>query len=190
MREVTKDGGRWLVLDVKGISNDALLGMSENPMHTLSNQQEEAIAEVIRAGLQEEGIAAEIRAEVPPAPPGVFRLIIPTLRLYLPLKDASREFYAAVISAAFAHGMGAPPSAVGAGLATGAVAIFARRVQGLDEQELQIVTTVSVLNRQLGGPITNAQLRSHLGRDVESNTLRLSEKGVLRYVEGGWVIDF
>jgi hypothetical protein len=84
--EVVEHGSRWLVLDVKGIANDTLLGLSENTTRTFSEQQEKEITRVILAGLQEEGIAAEIRHIIPPSPPGVMSLIIPILRLYLPLK--------------------------------------------------------------------------------------------------------
>lgn len=190
MREVMKHGSRWLILDVKGIANDALLGLSRNATQTFSAQQEEAVTEVILAGIREAGITAELRREIPPGPPGTLRLIIPIVRLYLPLKDTSRDIYAAVINTAFAHAMGVPTNTLPAVLVPQTVAIFVQRLKGLDEAELQIVTTTSALNRQLDAPVTSAQLSSRLERDVESDARRLSERGVLRYVDGGWVVDF
>ena len=178
MREVVEHGSRWLVLDVKGIANDTLLGLSENTTRTFSEQQEQEITRVILAGLQEEGIAAKIRHIIPPSPPGMMSLIIPILRLYLPLKDTSRDIYAAVISAGFAHAMGVPTDALGVILAPQAVGIFIQRIKSLNEEDLQIATTLSALNRELGGPATSAQLSSRLGRDVEADALRLSGRGV------------
>lgn len=190
MREVVERGSHWLVLDVKGIANDTLLDLPESTARTFSEQQERAITEIILAGLREEGIAAEIRQIIPSPPPGLLALLIPVLRLYLPLKDTSRDIYAAIIGTAFAHAIGVPTNALGAVLGPQAVAILIQRLKGLDEKDLQIVTTLSTLKRQLDAPVTDAQLSSHLGRNVESDTLRLSERGVLRYVNGGWVIDF
>jgi hypothetical protein len=85
--------------------------------------------------------------------------------------------------------MGVPTDALGAILVPQAVGIFIQRIKGLDENDLQIVKTLSALNRELGGPVTSAKLSSRLGRDVESDALRLSGRGVLRYVDDGWVVD-
>jgi hypothetical protein len=190
LSEVSQHGSRWLVLDVRGIANDALLRLSEDATQTVSGEQEEAITRVMVAGLQEEGIPAELHWEQPRARLDTMQLIVPVLRLYLPLKEVGRDFYAALIFAIFAYEIGAPPGALGKALVPSAIAALARRLKGLDREELEIVKTLSALRHQMGVPVTGAQLSSSVGRNVGPDLLRLSERSVIRSVEGGWVIDF
>jgi hypothetical protein len=179
----------WLILDVKALSTDVSIDMSAPTTDALPEEEEEAVVRAIVGALQNEGISAEIRSIVEPPPPGRLGLIVPTLRLYLPLKEAGREFFGALLAAAFASAMGAPPQVAAAVLAPETAAILVRRLKGLSKEELQIVRTVALLNRQLREPVTDAQLRTAIKRDVKGDTTRLAERGILRYVGGGWFID-
>jgi hypothetical protein len=191
LREIKEQGNRWLVLDVSGIAREALPSLPGGTAELISRSQERAITDVIVEGLQNAGVAAQLRSiTAPPSNRQTMGLVVPVLRLYLPLKDAGRDFYATLVGVVFAHEVGAPPEVLGAVLLPRAVEVLARRMKGLDSQELEVVRAISALSRQLGVPVTGAQLSSNLGRDAEPDLLRLSERNVIRSVEGGWVIDF
>ncbi len=182
--------GGFLVVDENEVVGSRRLGISNVRWAGMPQDDKRSVLEHAVDAMKSIGIPAETRLEVPDARPGSLGLVLPILRLYLPVKELGKEFFGAVMAAAFVVSMGASPTVAASALAPESLRILVMKLRSLTKEELEVVRAVIMLAENDPSLPTSDRLSLELGWDAESTIKKLVNRLVLRSDGEAWRVEF